>query len=145
MAYGKIEETEKALKDYGAAIKLRLDDPAGWLGRARLLAEQGRFAEAIEDYDQTVRLRPDSEEALLDRGHAHGERGDFRSAVVDFDRVLVINPKNAKAFFVPWRGKSTAGRSSRRHQRFHGRHCATTRRHGAVSRPRLVLRHPRRS
>ena len=108
-----IGETDKALADYGDAIKADPDASLAFLNRGILLATRKRsYDRAIQDFDRVLVLVPDNVEALISRGDAFIHLGDFGRGMADLDRAIALSPENAYAYLV--RGLAYARRDDAR-------------------------------
>ena len=86
-------QTDKALDDYGAAIKADPKSSLAFLGRGVLLAVRKRaYDRAIEDFDKVLVIEPDNVEALVSRGDAFGQLGDLGRAMADLNRAVALAP-----------------------------------------------------
>jgi tetratricopeptide (TPR) repeat protein len=92
--------TEKALYDYGRAIRLDPTASLAFLGRGVLLATRKRaYERAIEDFNKVLVLEPDNVQALIRRGDAFSQLGDTGRALVDLDRAIGLAPQSTQAYF----------------------------------------------
>src|SRR5687767_7761894 len=96
-AWSKLEEWSKAIDDYSAAIRLRLDLPEPYKERGDAYAKVGRFEDAIDDYNQAILIKRDYWEAYVARAGANGSSGRWERVLADLDLVLGQNPKHARA------------------------------------------------
>ncbi len=87
----------QAVDDYSQAIRLRLDNPEPWIGRARAYIALQRPSPAIDDLDQALRLDPNALTPHVERGYAYGQQGLFDRAVSDFSFVIARSPTDARA------------------------------------------------
>jgi tetratricopeptide (TPR) repeat protein len=85
------DEIEKALADYGQAIRLKPDEVDFRFARAALLEKKGKFVEAIEDYDKIVQIDPKNARALYRRGMAKSSKGN-RTGAADISAAKALDP-----------------------------------------------------
>ena len=86
-------QTDKALEDYGAAIKADPKSSLAFLGRGVLLAVRKRaYDRAVEDFDKVLVIEPDDVEALVSRGDAFAQLGDLGRAMADLNRAVALAP-----------------------------------------------------
>lgn len=66
-AYVDTSQRDRAIADYGQAIRLMPDFANAYHDRGRAHEKAGRFDRAIRDYDSAIRLKPDFAFALNDK------------------------------------------------------------------------------
>lgn len=94
-------ETDRALSDYGDAIRVDPGNSLAYLGRGVLLASRKRaYNRAIEDFDKVLALQPDNVDTLIARGNAYSQIGDNGRALADLDRAIQLAPDNAQAYVI---------------------------------------------
>lgn len=96
-----IGETDRALSEYGDAIRVDPNNSLAYLGRGVLLATRKRaYNRAIEDFDKVLALQPDNVDALISRGNAYSQIGDNGRALADLDRAIQLAPDNPQAYVI---------------------------------------------
>ena len=91
-------QADRALDDYGEAIRLDPKGPLAFFGRGVLLASRKRaFTRAIADFDKVLELQPDNIDALILRGDAYSQLGQPGRALSDLNRAVADAPDNAQA------------------------------------------------
>ena len=90
-------QTEAAVSEYGRAIRMRLDNPEGWMRRGKALVALRRYHEAAADFAQGAQLQPRTVEPLLDRANALLLGEELRAAVDGADQALAKFPGNIRA------------------------------------------------
>ena len=86
-------QTDRALEEYGSALKLDPKASVAYLNRGVLLATRKRaYDRAIEDFDRVLSLEPDNVDALVARGDAYSQLKDFGRAMADLDRAVTLAP-----------------------------------------------------
>lgn len=91
-------QTDRALTDYGTAIRLDPQSPFAYLGRGTLLASRGRnYLRAIDDFNRTLQIAPTNVTALIARGDAWSGLGEFGPALADLNRAIELAPGSAPA------------------------------------------------
>lgn len=73
-------------------------DPLGYEMVSRLLAEEGKPAEAEEVYREMLRNDPNSAIAYNSLGYAAARRGDFSEAIADLKKYAYMAPGQANPF-----------------------------------------------
>jgi tetratricopeptide (TPR) repeat protein len=92
-------QTDKALEDYGAAVKADPMSTMAFLGRGVLLAGRKRaYERAIDDFDKVLALQPNSVDALIARGDAFSNLGSTGRAMADLNRAISLSPERADAY-----------------------------------------------
>lgn len=86
-------QTDRALEEYGSALKLDPKASLAYLNRGVLLAARKRaYDRAIEDFDRVLALEPDNVDALVARGDAYSQLKQFGRAMADLDRAVTLAP-----------------------------------------------------
>jgi len=83
IAYARLGEYDKAVKDYDKAIKLKPDLAEAYYNRGLAYAKQQKYDEAIKDYDEAIKLKPDLAEAYVGRGIAYAKQQKYDEAIKD--------------------------------------------------------------
>jgi tetratricopeptide (TPR) repeat protein len=110
VALGASGQTDKALEDYGAAIKADPKPSLAFLGRGVLLAVRKRaYDRAIEDFDKVLVIEPDNVGALVSRGDAFGQLGDLGRAMADLNRAVALAPDKPTALLARGQIESRRG------------------------------------
>jgi len=89
---------EKAIADYGEAIRLAPDNAVAYAGRGRARLGSQDLDGAIADYGEALRLTPGSAPYRLGRGHAYLVKGSVDLAIADFAEAIRLNPQSASAY-----------------------------------------------
>ena len=92
IAYGHLDEVDRALRDYERVIKLCPDDPKVYYSRGATLLDLGQMKSAIRDFDRATELDSSHADAHYRRGLARMHLGQYQRAVQDFDHVILLNP-----------------------------------------------------
>ena len=98
IAYKRLGDIDRAIRDYDAAILLNPRAADAYNNRGNALRDSGRFDRAIRDYDEAIRLDPHYAHALNNRGIIFLEQGDADRAIVDFNRAIEEDSSYANAF-----------------------------------------------
>lgn len=100
-ARGRREEGQHymrlALAAYDQALQARPNLSEAWLGRAQLLAQFGRHAEAISSLDQAIATNRELTQAHLLRAKLLVDLGRHEEALNGIDKLLEIKPSSAEA------------------------------------------------
>lgn len=93
LALAAAGQTDRALEEYGNAIKLDPQASLAYLNRGVLLAARKRaYDRAIQDFDRVLSLEPDNVDALVARGDAYSQLKDFGRAMADLNRAVPLAP-----------------------------------------------------
>jgi lipoprotein NlpI len=93
-AYFAKGDLERAIADYGEAIR---GDPTlarGYIDRGNAYFSKGDLERAIAEYSQRVEAEPKNDGPLFDRGMANLYAGALPKALADFDQATALAPKN---------------------------------------------------
>ena len=113
VALDALGQTDRALSDYTAAIRLKPAEPSAYFERGILLATRKRaYGRAIADFTRALELEPQNIDALLFRGDAYGQMGDFGHAFADLNRAVELAPTSARGYF--YRGLANSRRGENR-------------------------------
>ena len=75
---------DRAIADYGQAIRLNPKDANSLCDPRHRLSQQGRYYDrAIAEFGQSIRLDPKDPKAYENRGYAYDSKGDFDRAIAD--------------------------------------------------------------
>jgi lipoprotein NlpI len=95
---------DRAIQDYGEAIRLKPDFALAFYNRGNSYDSQGEYDRAIQDLDQAIRLKPDDgnddANVFYARGYAYNAKGDYDRAIQDYDQAIRLKPDYANAFIV---------------------------------------------
>lgn len=111
-ALNVIGQTDRALADYGEAIRLDPEEPLAYLDRGVVLATRKRaYIRAIADFNRALEIGPNNVEALVHRGDAYGQMGDFARALADLDRAVGLAPDFQLVYFFRGLAQSRRGKN----------------------------------
>jgi tetratricopeptide (TPR) repeat protein len=97
IAYRYKGELDRAIQDYGQAIKLNGKFAAAYTNRGVVYDQKGDLDLAIQDYDQSIKLKP-SAEAYFNRGNAHLGKSQYAAAIDDYNQAIKLQGDFAPAF-----------------------------------------------
>ncbi len=97
MAYRSQGKLDRAIDDYGQALRLRPAFADALNERGVAYFQNGDNDRALADFDAALRLKPDLALAWYNRGGVWAKLGQFDKALADFDRVLALHPGDADA------------------------------------------------
>ena len=79
LAYGKKDDFDQAIAEYGQALSLAV----AYNNRGLAYDGRGDYGQAIEDYTEAIRLKPDHAVAYNNRGGVYEKKGDYDRAIAD--------------------------------------------------------------
>jgi len=97
IAHSMTGDTEPALADFAAAIKLDPRSPLAYYNRGSLHLDTGHYDLAVADFSAAIRIEPLFALAHYNRGLAHEQLNDSEAAKEDFRRALELDPSNEQA------------------------------------------------
>jgi tetratricopeptide (TPR) repeat protein len=97
IAYRHKGELDRAIQDYGQAIKLNAKFAAAYANRGVAYDRKGELDRAIQDYDQSIKLKP-SAEAHFNRGNAQLGKSQYAAAIDDYNAAIKLDGDFAPAF-----------------------------------------------
>ena len=90
-------EFDKAIADYGEAVKLCPFEAFQRDQRGHAWAAKGDFDKAIEDFTEAIRIDRGYPDAYYDRGEAWREKKEFDKAIADYKEAIRIDPAHGLA------------------------------------------------
>lgn len=90
---------DRAIEDYGQAIRLMPSMGLAYNGRGLAFALKGLHDRAMLDFAEAIRLMPDADFAFRNRAAAALKLGQLDSAIADYDAALRIDPRNAGSLY----------------------------------------------
>jgi tetratricopeptide (TPR) repeat protein len=102
----EFEDNERGLEDLDALLARDPADRAARVGRAEILGDLHRCAEATAELDRLTEESRGAWWALAQRGRVHGMCGRPGDALADFSRALSRRPSGA---LLSWRGEVLRG------------------------------------
>ena len=97
VAYRVKGDLERAIQDYGQAIKLNGKLAAAYNNRGVAYDRKGEYDRALPDYEQAVKLKP-SAESYFNRGNAYLALAQYDHAIDDFTQALRLKGDFAPAY-----------------------------------------------
>lgn len=89
-----IQHLEQQLSACGDFIRLRPNDPDGYMGRGLIYLNLGAFDQATADFTRAHDINPEDPWPLANRGIASALKKNRVTAEKDFDAVRSIDPSN---------------------------------------------------
>ncbi len=108
LALADLGQTDEALRELQAAVRIEPKDAFARHELAALLMDEGDYRSAIGHLKEVVRLEPDSFEVHLDLGICYGQKGFYAEAERAYGRAREIRPDdlllhyNAAALYALW-------------------------------------------
>jgi tetratricopeptide (TPR) repeat protein len=97
VAYRLKGELDRAIQDYGQAIKLNGKFAMAYNNRGVTYDRKGDYERAIQDYEQAIKLKP-SPEAYFNRGNAYLAKAQYDHAIDDFNAAIKLKADFAPAY-----------------------------------------------
>lgn len=91
-------DLDKAVADFGEALKLDPRDTEALYGRALIHVERSEWDPAIADFDAVIRVRPGNAGAFHNRARARDGKGDVDGAIADVTQAIKLNPQNDQSY-----------------------------------------------
>jgi tetratricopeptide (TPR) repeat protein len=98
IAFMKLGQFDKAIKDYTEAISRKPSDYKAFYSRGALFAKLNLVPQAIADYSSAIALKPSYYEAYNNRGVLYERLGRSDKALADYDAAISINPSHYQAY-----------------------------------------------
>jgi tetratricopeptide (TPR) repeat protein len=95
-AYYFVGRYDRALEEYGEAIKLNPSYAAAWAGRGNVYNSQGNYEKGAAEYAEAIRLNPDY--GLYYRGLNAWRNNDNDQTIKELDRALELMPHYVFAY-----------------------------------------------
>lgn len=97
-AYVDKGDYDRALADFGEAIKLSPNDTDAYYNRAGVYIRKAELESAIKDYDRVIALKPNDFDAHNNRGALFDHLGQHDRAIEDYSRAIALRPESAVAY-----------------------------------------------
>ena len=97
-AYMRKADYDRAIQDYGDAIRLNPNDASAYSDRGNAYFYKGDYDRAIQNHDDAIRLNPNFASAYTGRGGAYFVKGDRERAIQDFNEAIRLNPNEVIAY-----------------------------------------------
>jgi len=91
VAYRLKGDSERAISDYGQAIRLNAKFAAAYNNRGVAYDHRGDYERALADYEQALKLKP-SAEGYFNRGNAHLAKRDYDHSIDDYNQAIKLKP-----------------------------------------------------
>jgi tetratricopeptide (TPR) repeat protein len=93
------KDYETALRHYGEALELDLDDAKVYAHRGETYRLMGEYELALADFDRALELDETYAWAYGSRGETYRLMGQYEAALADFDRAIELDPDNDWYFY----------------------------------------------
>jgi tetratricopeptide (TPR) repeat protein len=103
---------DRAIEDYGQAIKLDPLDSEIFDNRCWTYATVNKLQEALKDCNESLRLRPNFAPTLDTLGFVYLKLGQFDRAIATYDSALQIEPKSVYSLYGRGMAKLKTGNSA---------------------------------
>jgi tetratricopeptide (TPR) repeat protein len=110
-AFLKAKLYDRAIVEYGHAIKLNPRNAEAFAGRGWTYHWKRDHDRAIADFDEAIQIDPKNAAAYRGRGWSYYKKRDYDRAIADFDEAIQIDPNDADAY----RGRGSAHWRAKHH------------------------------
>jgi tetratricopeptide (TPR) repeat protein len=110
IARWRLGQSQAAIEDFNAALRLSPEEPMIYNNRGNVLLELRHYAEAAKDFTQAIALIPAYGSAYNNRGNARFLLGDLEGALADYTKAITLMPASA----VPFNGRGKVQLALRR-------------------------------
>ena len=93
----RLKQSDKALKDYSEAIRLKPRVSAWYNNRGLIYADQKKYDEAIQDYTAAIDLNDENALSYRNRAMAYTRKKQYDKAVADYAKGVELAPDVAYA------------------------------------------------
>ena len=90
LAYAKLNQHERAIKDYDKAIELNPNDAKAYYNRGLAYAKLNIYELAIKDFSKTIALNPNDAEAYGNRGIVYSKIHRYEEATRDLKKAGIL-------------------------------------------------------
>lgn len=97
-AYLDTGQYQKAIDDFGEALRIKPDYPEAWNNLGTVNGLLGKDQQAITYFRIALRVKPDFVDALYNLGTAYGRMGQHRQAAVYFREAIRFRPDYVPAW-----------------------------------------------
>ncbi|MBI3699582.1 MAG: tetratricopeptide repeat protein [Afipia sp.] len=99
LAWAKKNETDKALADYNASLKINPDYQNAYISRGNALKLKNRPDDAIADYNKAISLDPPKAGlAYYNRGNSWRDKNENDKAISDYTQAISLMPQYVNAY-----------------------------------------------
>ncbi|CAN5487258.1 hypothetical protein BH11BAC2_BH11BAC2_01470 [soil metagenome] len=98
IAYGMIQQYDKAIPDLQKAVELDPKDADAWNNLGLYLGEAGKISESFAAFQNAMNIRKNFDKAYYNRGNIRAKSGDFRGAMVDYLKAIELQPDYSDAY-----------------------------------------------
>ena len=95
----KKKESEKSIKHYTKAIKLKPDFPEAYTNRGNAYIVRDDYDNAIKDYNTAIQLKSDYANAYYNRGNVYNKKGKYDSAIKDYGMAIQLGSDDPHIYY----------------------------------------------
>jgi tetratricopeptide (TPR) repeat protein len=107
-------EYDKAIADFGEAIRLDRGSALIYFNRGITWHSKGEFDKAIADFDDAIRLGFNQSTVYSNRGVALNAKGEYDQSIANYDEAIRLDPQDASYYCnrgVAWNRKGAYDRA----------------------------------
>jgi Caspase domain/TPR repeat/Tetratricopeptide repeat len=94
VAYQRKGDFERALIEFGEALRIAPESVRPDTARADAYTERGDYDRAIADCNEAIRLDPKKSELYHHRANAYNAKGDTDRAIADYNEAIRLDPQD---------------------------------------------------
>ncbi len=98
-AYRDTGDMERAIRDFGEAIRLMPNAVEPYRNRAIALRDRGELQRAAQDLEQVLKLDKKNTEVMDTLSHIYYDRREYGRAIEVLNLAIKLNPSNGLALF----------------------------------------------
>ena len=97
-AWSEKNELDRAIADFGQAIRIDAAHPSAYLGRGYAWHRKHETDKAIADYNEASRLNPTEYRTFVNRGMLLAGKKEYAKAIADYDAAIQLAPGEAHIY-----------------------------------------------
>lgn len=97
IAFGRLNQPEKAIEDFGRAMAVDPNDSKPYYNRGLAFEKKGQLDKAVADYSKAISLNPSYFEAYYRRGLVFEQEDHPDKAFSDFDKAVALYPSHLES------------------------------------------------
>lgn len=99
VAYGTLNQWDKAIEDYTSAIKINPKFMPAYVNRGIAYTNLKEWDKQIADYTKVIEIDSTFVSAYYNRGIGYGNLGKWNAAIADFSTTIRMDPNYSNAYY----------------------------------------------